>query len=80
MLAYSGLAQVFDLPVIITSSGPTGPNGMVPKELLSMHPNVTIVNRSGEINAWNSEEFREAIRASGKPQVISLARRRMFVS
>ncbi|SPO03016.1 related to ycaC, hydrolase of unknown specificity [Cephalotrichum gorgonifer] len=70
ILAHSGLAQVFDLPVIITTSAPAGPNGVVPKELLAMHPNATVIDRSGEVNAWDNEEFREAVRESGKSQVI----------
>ena len=70
ILAHSSLAQVFNLPVIITTSAPSGPNGIVPKEILAMHPNATIVDRQGEVNAWDNEEFREAVRASGKSQVI----------
>lgn len=70
MLAHGGLAQVFDLPVIITSSASVGPNGMVPKELTAMHPNATVIDRNGEVNAWDSKEFRDAVRATGKTQVI----------
>ncbi|PKS10029.1 hypothetical protein jhhlp_004654 [Lomentospora prolificans] len=70
ILAHSSLAQVFNLPVIITSSAPVGPNGVVPKELIAMHPNATIIDRSGEVNAWDSKEFRDAVRATGKTQII----------
>lgn len=70
IMAHSALAQVFDLPVIITSSAPVGPNGIVPKELVVMHPNATIIDRSGEVNAWDNNDFRDAVRASGKTQII----------
>ncbi|EAU87516.2 hydrolase [Coprinopsis cinerea okayama7 len=35
-----------------------------------MHPNATVVRRSGEVNAWDNEEFRAAVRATGKDQLI----------
>ena len=35
-----------------------------------MYPNVTVIRRSGEINAWDSADFRAAVEATGKKQVI----------
>ncbi|KEZ41588.1 hypothetical protein SAPIO_CDS7763 [Scedosporium apiospermum] len=70
IMAHSALAQVFNLPVIISSSASVGPNGIVPKELVAMHPNDTIIDRSGEVNAWDSKDFRNAVQASGKTQII----------
>ena len=35
-----------------------------------MYPNVTIVRRGGEINAWDNADFRAAVKATGKKQVI----------
>lgn len=35
-----------------------------------MHPNAVVIKRKGEINAWDSKEFRAAIRATGKKQFI----------
>ena len=35
-----------------------------------MYPNVTVVRRSGEINAWDSADFCAAVKATGKKQVI----------
>ncbi|RXW19005.1 hypothetical protein EST38_g6849 [Candolleomyces aberdarensis] len=54
----------------VKSSETTGPNGPIPEEILQLHPNATIVRRSGEVNAWDSEEFREAVKATGRKQVI----------
>lgn len=70
ILAHSAIAQLFDIPVIITTGAPAGPNGPVLREILEMHPNATIVNSQGEVNYWDSEEFREGLRATGKSQVI----------
>jgi isochorismate hydrolase len=47
-----------------------GPNGPLPKEIVQLHPNSTFVKRNGEVNAWHSEEFRNAVRATGKTQII----------
>lgn len=35
-----------------------------------MYPNTTIVRRQGEIDAWDSADFRAAVKATGKKQVI----------
>ncbi|TFK24047.1 ycaC protein [Coprinopsis marcescibilis] len=70
VFAHATLGNAFGLPTVITTSTETGPNGPVPQEILDLHPEVTVVSRSGEINAWDSPEFRAAIRATGKTQFI----------
>ena len=35
-----------------------------------MYPNVTVIRRGGEINAWDKADFRAAVEATGKKQVI----------
>ena len=35
-----------------------------------MYPNVTVIRRSGEIDAWDNADFRAAVKATGKKQVI----------
>ena len=70
ILAHSGIAQLFDLPVIITAGAPQGPNGVIPKEILAMHPNTTVVHSEGHVNYWDNKEFRDALKATGKSQVI----------
>ncbi|KAJ2990593.1 hypothetical protein NUW58_g2873 [Xylaria curta] len=70
MYAHAELGKVFDLPVIMTTSAETGPNGPLPNEFLNMYPDVKVVRRMGEVNAWDNEEFREAIKATGKTQII----------
>ena len=48
----------------------TGPNGPLPKEIVEMHPNAPLIKRNGEVNAWDNKDFRAAVRATGKKQVI----------
>ena len=35
-----------------------------------MYPNVTIIHRNGEINAMDNPDFRAAVKATGRNQVI----------
>lgn len=73
MIAHSAIGKIFDIPVVMSTSAQTGPNGPLPKEILDMYPNrteVPLIARQGEVNAWDNEEFREAIRATGKKQII----------
>jgi len=35
-----------------------------------MYPNVTVIRRNGEINAWDNAEFRAVVGATGKKQMI----------
>ncbi|KDQ49532.1 hypothetical protein JAAARDRAFT_642896 [Jaapia argillacea MUCL 33604] len=70
LLAHAALGQVFNLPTILTTSAETGPNGPLPKEILAMHPNATFIKRNGEVNAWDNADFKAAVEATGKKQVI----------
>ncbi|TFK98327.1 ycaC protein [Pterulicium gracile] len=70
MLAHAAIGKVFDLPTILTTSAETGPNGPLPKEIVEMHPDAPLIKRNGEVNAWDNEDFRNAVEATGKKQVI----------
>jgi nicotinamidase-related amidase len=47
-----------------------GPNGPLPKEIIEMHPSAPYIRRNGEVNAWDNPEFKAAVEATGKKQVI----------
>jgi hypothetical protein len=47
-----------------------GPNGPLPKEIIQMHPTAPHVSRQGEVNAWDNADFRTAVRATNKSQII----------
>lgn len=70
VLALAGITRYFNLPAILTTSFETGPNGPLVPELKEMLPHATYIARPGQINAWDNEEFVEAIKASGKKQLI----------
>ena len=40
------------------------------KEILDMYPEGPLIERNGEINAWDNAEFRNAVRATGKKQLV----------
>ncbi|KAI0697341.1 ycaC protein [Cytidiella melzeri] len=70
ILAHAALAKVFNLPTILTTSAETGPNGPLPAEVIALHPNAPLIKRNGEVNAWDNSEFKAAVKATGKKQVI----------
>jgi hypothetical protein len=49
IMAHSELGKVFDLPVVMTSSAESGPNGPIPKEITDLYPNTTVIKRQGEV-------------------------------
>ncbi|KAM5342173.1 hypothetical protein ACJ41O_015204 [Fusarium nematophilum] len=69
-LAHAALGQVFDLPVILTTSADQGPNGPLMREILEMFPKAPLIQRQGQVNAWDSEEFRDAVKATNRSQII----------
>ncbi|KAF8216384.1 Isochorismatase hydrolase [Mycena galopus ATCC 62051] len=70
ILAHAAIGKVFNLPTILTTSSETGPNGPLPKEIVAMHPDAPYIRREGEVNAWDNPDFRAAVQATGKKQVI----------
>ncbi|KAF2755507.1 YcaC amidohydrolase [Pseudovirgaria hyperparasitica] len=70
ILAHSAIGNIFDIPVIMTTSAQEGPNGPLPREILEMYPNAPLIRRNGEVNAWDNAEFREAVRATNRTQMI----------
>lgn len=70
MIAHAAIGKLFDLPVILSTSAQTGPNGPLPKEILEMYPDAPLVERQGEVDAWDNAAFRQAVRETGKKQVI----------
>jgi hypothetical protein len=49
MKAHATIGKLFNLPVVITSSAETGPNGPVLKEFVDMFPNAPYIKRGGEV-------------------------------
>ena len=70
LLCHASLAKAFKLPVILTTTADTGPNGPILKEIRDMHPDAPLIRRTGEVNAYDNSEFRAALEATGRKQVI----------
>jgi nicotinamidase-related amidase len=67
VLALADLAKYFNLPTILTTSFENGP---LVQELKETFPQAPYIARPGQINAWDNEEFVNAVKATGKKQLI----------
>ena len=70
VLALGASAKYFELPTILTTSFEDGPNGPLVPELKEMFPDAPYIARPGQINAWDNDEFVQAVKATGKQQLI----------
>ena len=70
VLSLAKTAKYFNLPVILTTSFENGPNGPLMQELEEMFPDAPKISRPGQINAWDNEEFVQAVKDTGKKQLI----------
>lgn len=70
ILALAHVAQYFKLPTILTTSFEEGPNGPIIPELKAMFPDAPFFARPGQINAWDNEDFVNAIKNIGRKQLI----------
>lgn len=64
------LTKNFDLPAVITTSAADGPNGPVLPVITDLLPNAPIVHRPGNINAWDNEDFVNAVKKTGRKKLI----------
>ena len=70
VLALTAAAKYFNLPTILTTSFEDGPNDPLVPELVEMFPDAPYIARPGQINAWDNEDFVQAVKATGKKQLI----------
>jgi len=70
IFAHAAIGQLFGLPVVLTTSAETGPNGPLPREIREIYPNAPLIQRQGEVDAWDNVDFRNAVIATGKTQFI----------
>ncbi|MGF1700485.1 isochorismatase family protein [Photobacterium makurazakiensis] len=62
-------AKVLELPSVVTASMPQGPNGPIMSDILDILGN-NVLERPGEINAWDNQDFKGAIEATGRKKII----------
>lgn len=70
VLAFADAAKYFNLPTILTTSFENGPNGPLVPEIKEMFPDAPYIARPGQINAWDNEDFVNAVKATGKKQLL----------
>lgn len=70
VLALGETAKLHNMPVVLTTSAETGPNGPLLPELIEMFPGAPLISRPGQINAWENADFVEAIRKTGRKKII----------
>lgn len=64
------IATLLKIPVITTASEPNGPNGPLMPEIHQLAPHAVYVPRKGEVNAWDNDDFVNAVRATGRKTLI----------
>ncbi len=70
VLAVCDIAKTYNMPTILTTSFEDGPNGVLMPEVKAMFPNAPFIPRPGQISAWDNEDFVNAVKATGKKQLI----------
>ena len=70
VMALANIAKFFNLPTILTTSFEDGPNGPIVPELKEAFPSAPYIARPGQINAWDNEDFVNAVKATGKNKLL----------
>lgn len=70
VLALADAAKYFNLPTILTTSFENGPNGPLVPEIKERFLDAPYIARPGQINAWDNEDFVNAVKATGKKQLL----------
>ncbi|MFF0450591.1 isochorismatase family protein [Streptomyces sp. NPDC004609] len=70
VIALTKAAQAYDLPVVITTSADSGPNGILLPEISAELPDAPVIRRPGEIDAFDNADFTAAVKATGRDQLI----------
>jgi nicotinamidase-related amidase len=70
VIALAETAKVHGVPVVLTTSAETGPNGPMLPEIVEMFPDAPLISRPGQINAWDNADFVAAIEATGRRKIV----------
>ncbi|MEM9422271.1 MAG: isochorismatase family protein [Pseudomonadota bacterium] len=69
ILGHARTAKAFDIPVIMGTSWPTGPNGPTMPELKAIFPSVEIIDRP-VVNFWNDTASRKAVKKTKRKKLV----------
>src|SRR3990167_1827445 len=70
VMALADIGVLFKLPTILTTSFESGPNGPILPEIKEKFSKAPFIQRPGQINAWDNEEFVQAIKKTGRKKLI----------
>ena len=70
VIGLAKLGKVFKLPTVLTTSLGQGPNGPFIPEVVSMFPDVPVIDRPGIISAWDDPQFVAAVEKTGRKNLI----------
>jgi len=70
VIGLAKLGKVFQLPTVLSTSLGQGPNGPFIPEVVSMFPDVPVLDRPGIINAWDDPKFVAAVEKTGRKNLI----------
>ncbi|MEM6551380.1 MAG: isochorismatase family protein [Planctomycetota bacterium] len=70
VMAKAKIGKLHRVPVVITTSAAAGPNGPKLPEVVAMFPDAPLIERTGQINAWDDPNFRAAVEATGRKKVV----------
>lgn len=63
-------ARLFRVPVVITTSAESGPNGPYLPEVLALLPDAARIARQGQIDAFDDARVVEAVRKTGRKKIV----------
>ena len=70
VVAIAKVGKLFNLPTILTTSADSGPNGPLMPDLIEVFPDIEVIRRKGEINAWDDPDFKKAVENTGRKKLI----------
>lgn len=70
VVAVAKTAKLFRLPVVITTSAESGPNGPYLPEVLALLPDAPRIARQGQIDAFDDARVVEAVRKTGRKKIV----------
>lgn len=70
VIALARIAKAYPLPTVLTTSMDDSPNGALLPELAAELPDTPVIHRHGEIDPFDNADFRAAVEATGRNQLI----------
>lgn len=69
ILGHAKTARAFNIPVVMGTSWPQGPNGPTMPELKAIFPEVEVIDRPF-VNFWNDPASKAAVEATGRKKLV----------